>query len=145
MHQTKQKSKAEAMKQAKLDQKVIKQRKASGKLPKPRKKDRSCTSTNSYVWQVFEEKDIEGVAYVKYKLCLPTTYRIKYVGSSTSTMRYHLKTKHSSENQELKNTGLQKNNDKIHSYVSRPAEWKPDGKKSIEWQKRVLKFLVGKN
>ena len=60
-------------------------------------------------------------------------------------MRHHLETKHSSENKKLKNTGLQKNNDKIHSYVSRPAEWKPDGKKSIEWQIKILKFLVGTN
>ena len=39
MHQTKQKRKAEAMKQAKLDQKAIEQRKTSGQLPKLIKKN----------------------------------------------------------------------------------------------------------
>ena len=145
MHQTKQKSKAEAMKQAKLDQKVIEQRKASGQLPKLIKKDRRSTNSNSYVWQVFKEVKINGVAYVKCQLCLPTLYTIKYIGSSTSNMGHHIRTKHFREYQEIKNTGLQKNNNKIHSYVSRPAEWKPDGKKSVEWQQKILKFVVGTN
>ena len=62
MHQTKQKRKAEAMRQAKLDQKAIEQRKASGQLPKLIKKDRRSTHSNNYVWQVFEEVDIVGFA-----------------------------------------------------------------------------------
>jgi len=63
------------MRQAELDQKAIEEIKASGQLPKLIKKDWRYTNSNSYVWQIFKEVEINGVAYVKCKLCLPIMYK----------------------------------------------------------------------
>ena len=94
---------------------------------------------------VFEQEEHLGKPHVKCKLCLPTTYRLAYCGSSTSTMKYHIKGVHPREHDKLENTGLLKNNQKISSYMRTPKEWRLDGKKSIEMQRKVVMFVAGTN
>ena len=121
-HQTKQKLIDEAMRQAdhhQTKQKIIHEAELDRKTIQERK--------TSYVWQVFEKFNHDGKAHVKCILCLPLMYKLAYCGSSTSTMNYHIKSRHPSEHDKLQNTALQKNNDKIHSYMRRPAQWKLDG------------------
>ena len=55
----------------------------------------------SYVCQVFEQEEHLGKPHVKCKLCLPTTYRLAYCGSSTTTTKYHIKGTHPSEHDKL--------------------------------------------
>ena len=126
--QNKKKLKAEAIRKAKLDRKTIEERKASEHVPKVIKKDKRCTDSRSYVWKVFViEEDNNNTAYLKCKLCLPRFFRLSYCGKSTSTMIYHIKSKHPNEHKKLENTGLLKNEEKIKTYMKKnntlEAEW----------------------
>ena len=91
-HQTKQKIIHEAMRQAdhhQTKQKIIHEAELDRKTIQERK--------TSYVWQVFEKFNHDGKAHVKCILCLPLMYKLAYCGSSTSTMNYHIKSRHPSE------------------------------------------------
>jgi len=60
-------------------------------------------------------------------------------------MKYHIITRHPNEHKKLENTGLLKNNEKIHSYMKKTADWRPNGKKSIAMQRKVVMFVLGTN
>ena len=89
--------------------------------------------------------DDNNTAYLKCKLCLPRFFRLSYCGKSTSTMIYHIQGTHPSEHDKLENTAWQKNNKKISSYMKTPPEWRLDGKKSIEMQRKAVRFVTGTN
>ena len=90
----------------------------------------------------FKEITKEGQDYVECKLC---SCQLKYCGSSTTNMGKHIKNKHMQEYNKIKDTGFLKENTKISSYVTITAQWKRDAKSTVEWERKIVQFVVATN
>ena len=135
---TKQRNVNEALFQARKDAEDIKRMKLAGKCPSPPQRERS-TESKSHVWKFFKMIYVEGEKYTQCNFC---SQEYKYVGSSTTTMSNHLKRKHQNELDKAQGTGLEKQSPKINHFVQRPAAWKRDGRISVEWERKIIKFVV---
>ena len=138
-HQTKMKSKSETIKQAKSSLALITKRKSEGDCPKPPKKDRSQESS-SHVWKFFKEITVEGIPYNECTIC---KNKLKYCESSTTNMAKHIRTKHPAEHDKIKDTDA--GNPQMTSFVTKPAQWKRDAKNTVEWERKIVQFVVATN
>ena len=82
---------------------------------------------------------------VNYTQCSSCDDKFKYVGSSTTNMVRHTKKKHQNELDKLQDTGLVKDTPKITLFVTRTAEWKRNGRNTVEWERNIVKFVVATN
>ena len=57
----------------------------------------------------------------------------------------HIKNKHKDELDALSASGSVKSFPPITSYVTKSTEWKRDGKRMLEWQRKIVKFVVDTN
>ena len=59
-------------------------------------------------------------------------------------MLRHVNTKHKTELENLAADQVQVA-PKMTSYVIKTADWKPNAKKTVEWERKVLKFILATN
>ena len=77
--------------------------------------------------------------------CNICAQRYSYVGSSTTTVGRHVKTKHGTEYDASQGTQVQQQTTKISSYVQKVPTWKRGSKSSIEVDRKIVKFVVSTN
>ena len=79
----------------------------------------------------------------EYKQCPEVI--IRYIGSSTSKMLRHIRRFHKIKLAKLVASGQVEEHPTMTPFVIKTADWKPNAKKTVEWDRKVLKFILSKN
>ena len=136
---TKQQSAHDALRDAQVTIDKINKRKREGQCPSPPPKSEKKGS----VWRFFKEIKVDGIKKTQCKQCPEVI--LNYVGSSTSNMLRHIRINHKIELDNLVASGQVKQPPTMTPFVIKTADWKPNAKKTVEWDRRVMKFILSGN
>ena len=137
--QTKKQSAHDALRDAQVTLDEINRRKREGKCPSPAKKAKKT----GYVWNFFKEIMEDGKKKTQCKQC--PEKKLAYICSSTSNMLRHIKSIHRIEYDKLVADGLVQEPPTMTTFVTKTADWKPNAKKTVEWERKILKFIFSTN
>ena len=97
---------------------------------------------HQYVWNFFKENKEDGIKNTQCKQC--PEIKLRYICSSTSNMLRHIKRKHQIELDNLVASGQVEEPPTMTPFVIKTADWKPNAKKTVEWDRKVLMFILSK-
>ena len=136
---TKQQSAHDALRDAQVTIDKIKKRKLEGQCPSPPPK----FEKKGPVWRFFNVIKVNGKKKTQCKQCPETI--LSYCGSSTTNMLKHIRKNHQEEHDNLVASGEVKKPTTMTPFVIKTADWKPDGKKTVEWDRKVIRVILSGN